>query len=127
MTDTTSNPGGAASAVPPSRVVYKYRVEITGLVLTLDAPRIVLAAHDRNEIYDGPTVWIEHERTTSEDHARHSRIEVVFVPTGLDVPDVRDGWHHAGSCQCSEFVWHVYQRTTMLLSKEVLFGTLVQS
>lgn len=125
-TDNTTQTGGAASAAS-RRVIYKYALTLDGLTLELTAPRVVLVAQDPNHEIVGhgaaPSVWIEHQ-PESDASPRLTRIDLQFVPTGIDVPPVP--WQHVGSCVCGPFVWHVYMRRELLWAKETLVGTLVQ-
>lgn len=123
--ETTETAGGAASAAS-RRVIYKYALTLDGLMLELTAPRVVHVgqdpAHEGWPSGSSPSVWIEHQPEIDVDHPRHSRIELQFVPTGIDVPETP--WAHVGSCVCGPFVWHVYQRLTLLWAAETLIGTL---
>jgi hypothetical protein len=56
--------------------------------------------------HEMPTIWYECDTSLS-----HVTREFMVIGTGHEVPPITDGWVHMGSCQCADYVWHVYERS----------------
>ena len=84
--------------------IYKYLMP--GQVMSLHCAKVLLVAHDRRDMASSPvpTLWVE----VDEDCADIWHFTI--LGTGHEVPD--HVGEHIGSCQCDEFVWHVYGKKT---------------
>jgi len=109
-----TRPGGNLDAPPASlfrpvsgtRVVWKYELYPGKNVIPVPpGSRIAAVSSAEPDPSDGPAVWIERARFSSETRT----IRLKAVGTGEDVPV--DGTH-IGSAWCGPFMWHVYELST---------------
>lgn len=105
---------GGATTVAPRRVIHQFTFfGLSELSMVMVAPRVVLVAEDPDGQGRAPTVWIEHLVDAAVDHPRTTQVDFKFVPSGIDTFPA--DWHHVGSCVCGLYVWHVYQRSHLIL------------
>lgn len=83
------------------RVVYKYKVAVFPLTLTLDKNyKVVLSGVQNGEYF----IWIEHDLVSKDCVTKSFSI----YPTGNDpIPNI---CKHESSFQDGSFVWHVYSK-----------------
>lgn len=86
-----------------ARIIYKYPVEDTGVIVAAVDPQVVLVGVDPK--IDKVCLWVEQ----STGDGKVERTQYLTMGTGFRMED--DDSFHVGSCITAEgYVWHVYGR-----------------